>query len=147
MNRGQQLSLIGAIGLLVGAMLPWATIQSALLGLSVSKAGYEGDGVFTGAIGLLLLIGAVVSKGKPGKRYSVATALLALVAFLILAFDLSNVSSAVTDAGEGLLASVGPGIYVSIVGAILALVGGLQVVPQLPQPAQPPASHQPPSSA
>jgi len=145
MNRGQQLSLLGGIALVVGALLPWATINSPLLGLSVSKAGYEGDGMLTGAIGLLFLIGSVVSKGKPGKHYSVVTAILAVIAGLILMFDFSNVSGMVSNAGEGLLASMGPGIYVSIIGAVLAVVGGLQKLPEIQQPTQPPAVPQPPA--
>jgi hypothetical protein len=144
MNRGQQLTLFGAFGLLVGAFLPWATIASPLLGLSLSKAGYEGDGLFTGGVGLLLLLGSVISKGKPGRLYSIAGVVFSVLAGAILFMDLSSVRGVVSDVGEDVIASVGPGVYVSIVGALLALVGGLQRVPS--PPAQPSTSMQGPAS-
>lgn len=128
MNRGQTLCLIGGISLLFGALLPWATVRSLTLGLSLSKAGYEGDGIITGGFGLLLLIGAVVSKGKPGKTYSVVATILATLAGLASFSALTGVSGFSTG-DKGLVASVGPGILLSLAGAVIALVGGLQTVP------------------
>jgi hypothetical protein len=132
MNRGQQLTLFGGLGLVIGALLPWAKIASPLLGMTVNKSGYEGDGLFTGGLGLLLFISAMVSKGKPGKTYSIVGALLSIIAGIALIVDLTGVNTAVADIGEGIIASVGIGIYVSIIGAILAIIGGLQKITSAP---------------
>ena len=128
MNKPQQVTLVGAIGLVIGAVLPWAKIAS-IFG-EITKAGYEGDGIFTGIIGGVLILGALLSKGKPGKRYSVASSLVAGIAGLIALFDLINVSSAISDLGsEGIvMASVGAGLYITLLAALIAVVGGLQVV-------------------
>jgi hypothetical protein len=134
MNRGQQLTMLGAIGLIIGALLPWASISS-IFG-KISKAGYEGDGVITGAIGLLLLIGSLLNKGKSGKRYSIASAVFAIGAGIIGISDLMNINSAVADISSDslVLASTGPGVYITIIGAVLALVGGLQKMPDEAEP-------------
>lgn len=134
MNRGQQLTLWGGICLVAGALLPWANLTSAFLGMSVSKAGYEGDGLFTGAIGLILLISAILAKGKSGKAYSIAATVFAVIAGLILISDLTGINTLVSNTESGIMASVGVGIYVSIIGAVLATIGGLQKVPSLPEP-------------
>jgi tetratricopeptide (TPR) repeat protein len=129
MNRGQILTLLGAIGLLAGAVLPWISFTS-MFG-TVSKAGYEGDGILTGGIGLPLLLIALLVKGNPGHSYSILGVIFALIAGVIAFWDLSNVSSRVAEinADMSFLASVGPGLYITVIGAILAFVGGLQQVP------------------
>lgn len=120
---------IGAAALIGGALLPWVTASAGIF--SLSKAGYEGDGIFTGAIGVILLLGALLGKGKPGARFSVAGAILAVIAGLIGAYDLLNVSAKVAEISAGsVAASVGAGLYVTLLGAILGLVGGLQSVPE-----------------
>lgn len=146
MNRGQLLCLLGGVSLLFGALLPWATLQSLTLGLSRSLAGYEGEGVLTGGLGLLLLIGAIVSKGKPGKTYSIVAVILALIAGLDTFSVLRNLSEYFV---KGFVALAGPGIYLSLAGAVIALVGGLQTVPAIPAAIQSPTQIQqsaPPSS-
>jgi len=144
MNRGQMLCLLGGVSLLFGALLPWATLQSLTLGLSISRAGYEGDGIITGGLGLLLLIGAIVSKGKPGKPYSVVARILALIAGVISFGALMGISGFSTG-DKGLVASVGPGILLSLAGAVIALVGGWQTVPAIPASMQAPTQGQPPA--
>ena len=134
MNRGQQLTMIGAIGLLLGALLPWASIASIFGQTSI--AGYEGDGVITGAIGLLLLIGSLLNKGKSGKRYSITSTVFAIIAGLIGISNLSNINSIVADISSDslVLVSTGSGLYVTILGAVLAMIGGLQKLPDESEP-------------
>ncbi len=130
MHKGQQLTLLGAVGLVLGALLPWVK-ATTVLG-SISKAGYEGDGLMTGAIGLILLIGALLNKGKAGKRYSVASSIFSVIVLFIAGFDYLNVASAVGDIQDvpGVVdASVGAGLYLTLLAAFLVLVGGWQRVP------------------
>ena len=130
MHKGQQLTLLGAIGLVLGALLPWVK-ATTVLG-SISKAGYEGDGLITGAIGLILLIGTLLNKGKAGKRYSVASSIFGVIVLVIVGFDYLNVAGAVSDVQDmpGVVdASVGAGLYLTLLAAFLVLVGGWQRVP------------------
>jgi tetratricopeptide (TPR) repeat protein len=138
MNRGQILTLLGAIGLLAGAVLPWISFTS-IFG-TVSKAGYEGAGVFTGGIGLLLLLIALLVKGNPGHSYSIVGVIFALIAGVTAFWDLSSVSSRVAEinADMSFFASVGPGLYITAIGAVLAFVGGLQQVPAQAGPSSSP---------
>jgi hypothetical protein len=130
MHKGQQVILIGAICLIVGTLLPWASVAS-VLGITISKAGYEGDGLISGGIGVLLLLSALLSKGKPGKMYSPAASVFALVAGVVAILDIINVSQVITrtSADSTVIASVGSGLYVTLLGALLGFVGGLVQVP------------------
>ena len=72
-----------------------------------------------------------MSKGTPGKRYSIASAIFAIIAGLIGISDLLNVNSIVADISSDslMIASTGPGLYITILGAVLSVVGGLQKLP------------------
>ncbi len=120
-------TLIGAAGLLLGMLLPWATITAPFVG-TVTVAGYQGDGVITGGIGLLLLIGALVYKGKSGKMYSIASALLGLAAAAVAAPKIVTVGSALAGQSS-VIGGVGVGVYVTVIGGVIALVGGLMRMP------------------
>ena len=136
MNKAQTLALLGALGLGIGTFLPWATIRSALGSVSVS--GYDRDGMFTGGIGVVILLIAVLHKGKPGALYSVICSLFAIVSGLILFYDLTNVKTAIENVdSQYLSASIGPGLYVSLIGALFALIGGLVRLPSVPNPTEP----------
>jgi len=126
MHTARAAVLLGALGLIIGAFLPWVTVTAALVG-TINKAGIEGDGTITAGIGLLLLIGALATKGKPGKVYSLASAIFALIALFGVIYTWSNVSSTVADLNDNALAmaSVGAGLYLSVPSAIVAAVGGL----------------------
>jgi len=128
MNRGQSLCLAGGVALLFGAFLPWATVQSLVLGVSRSMAGYQGDSIVAGGIGLAILLVSLLAKGTAGKRYSVAAVILALVAGFVVAIYLPAAANA-TKPGSAIVVTSGPGLYLSLIGCVLALVGGMQVVP------------------
>lgn len=131
MHKAQQLTLLGASGLVVGALLPWVKVTT-LFG-TLTKAGYEGDGLITGAIGVLLLVGALLHRGKPGQRYSVASAIFGMLVAAVVLFDYTNVASAIADTVDtpGVVdAAVGPGLYLTAVAALLVVVGGWHRVPE-----------------
>jgi hypothetical protein len=138
MNRGQLLTLLGGIGLILGAALPWATLTSYYFRVTTSKAGFEGDGMITGAIGVILILFAILEKGKTGKLYSVAVIIFAILAELVVFYDLPRVLSFISSAKSDYKASVGVGIYITIIGAILAVAGGFQRVPGDPAEVRPP---------
>jgi hypothetical protein len=131
MNKGQLIMLIGALGLIVASFLPWISV-SALYGdasgVDESIAiGWEGDGYFTGGIGLILLLGVFTSKGNPGKRYSIAGAIFGLLACFMIFTDFLAIAKKEPDVG--ILASTDIGLYLTLLGGIIAIVGGLQMTP------------------
>ncbi len=145
MHPGRHVLFLAAAGLIAGALLPWVKITSLFGELSV--AGYEGDGLLTGGIGLLLLLTALLTAGRAGRRYSPAAAALGALALAVALWDLFRVQDAIAqNQVEGLMrAAVGAGLYLTLAAAALALVGGLQRLPEEPT-ASPPESSAPASS-
>lgn len=131
MNQGRQITLLGATALVIGALLPWVTATSIFGSISIN--GYEGDGIITGGIGLLILISALLTKGKAGKRYSVAGTIFGAIVALLVFWEISNVNLAAENA-DYVRASVGSGLYLSMIGAILVVIGGLQRLSPEPTP-------------
>lgn len=115
--------LIGSMLLIIGALLPWAKMTTAFG--TMSLAGYEGDGIISGGIGVLLLIGGLLSKGKLNKPYSIAGAIFGCIAGLVVIPKIFSIGSFTSDIAY---TSAGAGIYVSILGVILVIVGGLKKV-------------------
>ena len=91
------------------------------------EIGWEDNGFITGGIGLILLLVGMFWKGKIGKRYSIPGAILAALAVLVvIGCFIESLRSIL------LLVSLRPrdaGIYVTLIGALLALVGALYRTP------------------
>ena len=131
MNKGQLIMLIGALSLIIASFLPWISV-SALYGNASGVGekiaiGWEGDGYFTGGIGLILLIGTFTSKGNPGKRYSIAGAIFGLLACVAIFTEFLAIAKIGPEAG--ILASTDIGLYLALMGGIFAIIGGLQMTP------------------
>lgn len=126
-GRGRLLVGLGGLVLIIGAMLPWATLTAPFVG-TVSIAGYQGDGLISGGAGLLLLLIAAFSKGKSGGFYSIIASIIGIIAGIIVFPKLLTIGSVVADFEIG-IASIGPGIYSSLIGSIIAVIGGLLRVP------------------
>ena len=126
-SNGRLLFGLGALGLIIGALLPWVKMSAPLVG-TLTLSGIEGDGMITGGIGLILLIGAALSKGKAEKRYSIVGAIFGLIAGLIIFPKPFTIGAAIVDTSDVVSASIGSGIYLSIIGVVLVIIGGLQRV-------------------
>ena len=123
-NAARTLILLGGLALIVGAFLPWASISAPFVG-SLSLSGYQGDGIISGAIGLILFVVALISRKGPGKIAALLTLLLGVLAGMIVIpklFDFAGISADY----EVSLISVGSGIYVSIIGALLVVIGAIR---------------------
>lgn len=128
MKRGKLMTLIGSIVLIIGAFLPWISVASlfgktgpAYEGIAI---GWEGDGVITGGIGLLLLLGAMLFKGSSGKKYAILRVVLALVVGAVVFLDFLRIAELQPE--SGIIAATGFGLYVTLLGALFAVIGGLQ---------------------
>ena len=130
-NKGRRRVVFGSILLLIAVFLPWGKVSSFLGTIKI--AGYQGRGLLAAGVGLVLLIGGLVTKGKPGKRYSVAGAILAILAGLSTLWAWSRVILAWADSAEGISVSGGLGIWVAALGALIAFIGGLTKVPAEPE--------------
>ena len=134
MKRRQQFLLLGGIGLLIGAILPWSTYTAPPFDYSINSAGYEGAGIITGGIGLLFIIGLMIQKGKHEKSYFIAGSILAILAGVLLLFNLADVMySSVEYTESGASTGVGSGLCLSLVGAMLIFIGGTLKVPAFPE--------------
>jgi hypothetical protein len=111
----------------VGTFLPWISATGPF-GISISRTGIEGDGKLVA--GLALVCAAVAGFAQLGRP---ATFTVGLVIFGLSVGELglviwigSNLSNAISSlpSGTSILASLGPGLYMSAIGAVIAGVGG-----------------------
>ena len=125
MKKSQLIILIGSCALLLGAFLPWISVPILFGKTGPSyegiEIGWEGDGFVTGGIGLLLLLGVLVSKGRVGKRLLLVGIILASLAGWIVFQDFLRIAE--IDPAAGLFAATDVGLYVTLVGALVTFVG------------------------
>lgn len=122
--KPKYVALVGGIVMIVGSLLPWVSVSS-MFG-TINKNGIEGDGIFTLICGVAVILASIVAKEKPGKPSSVLAVLFGLFGGILAVFTLANVGEATrTISGESVFAAVGIGIYVTLIGAVVAIVGGL----------------------
>lgn len=130
MNRPKLLTLLGSLGLLIGAFLPWTSMNSEYWKVSSTHAGIEGDGLITAAIGVMLLLVALFVKGKAGTMYSYFVIILSIIAGFALFVNSSNyLHMNDTIYGKAAVYSLGFGMYLSFISALLAFIGGASRVP------------------
>lgn len=129
------LAVLGALGLLLGAVMPWATITAPLVG-TVTIPGYRGDGILTGGLGLVLLLAVMAVQGKPGERYSPLIAIFGALALVLTVPKISSIGGVDTP---GAFSEIGIGLWISIIGGVLVAVGGFSKMPGTPVAAPPAA--------
>jgi hypothetical protein len=128
MHPSRALVIIGGLILCIGARLPWISVP-ALFNVSHGdllegiEVGWEDNGIITGGIGLILLLIGLLHKGKAGTRYSVPGLSLAAYASFVVVGCFMRVLE--INPSAGFFAGTDVGIYVTLLGAILALVGAM----------------------
>jgi hypothetical protein len=136
------LTLLGSGLAAIGSILPWVIVVAPFVG-SVSVTGVQGDGLFTLILGVLGVVLGVVRLVRPGIPAPVqrASLPLGLIIAIIGIVDLARfASTAGRLAGVPFATvSIGPGIPVLLVGAAVAMVGGI-VVSRNPVPRVPPGA-------
>jgi hypothetical protein len=124
------LAAVGGLLVGVGSFLPWATITSPFIG-DLTVAGTAADGKITLVIGVAILIVAALRLLRPSTPALVQrlTILFGLIVVAVGIMDVINVSSVSTEVGGQDVAtvSVGFGLWVVILGGLLAIVGGIVV--------------------
>ena len=127
MQTNRMLVLIGGLILILGSRLPWMSVP-VLFGVEgptfeAIEIGWEGDGLITGGIGLILLLLGIFWRGRIERRYSIPGAILAALAVLVVIADFNRILEIDPDAG--FFAATDVGIYVTLMGPLLALAGAL----------------------
>lgn len=119
--------LVGAALLVIGALLPWATISGPFFNFSAN--GVEGDGVFTLVAGLV--VAAIITLGKARRGAAVASLIIGGLAGMLTVFTMANVSNAIDEAEAtefAGVASVGVGLWLTGVAAVVVLVGSIAAI-------------------
>jgi hypothetical protein len=116
----RQLIALGGFALVVvGSLMPWVSVTT-IFG-SVDVAGTNGDGVL--AIGLALF-GAVGVLLGATRGWRLVSSIAGVAAAALVAYNWANVHSrASTVASDYVVADVGTGIYLCLIGAVVAVAG------------------------
>lgn len=119
--RAKNMVIFGGLGMVVGAVLPWGTTTAGYSQLSIF--GFEGYGVISGAIGLVLVLVGLARKPNPDKSFFPLGGLLSLIAGYIVISTMFNIGSIGNDMFG--IAQIGSGLYVSVVSVFLGLFGSI----------------------
>jgi len=99
---------------IVGSVMPWATVKSVFGEINVS--GTDGDGVLTLVGGVVVLVLVLAQK-------YLASLIVATVTAAVLIYDYLNITRSLDlDDNEFASASVGWGIQLATIGAVVAVI-------------------------
>lgn len=122
-------TLVGSGCAIGGSFLPWIEATDPSTGITLTKAGI--DGHYAMVVDLMALIAAAIAGFVLFRRAaSIAAAfgivLLAIAQLGLVVFVGSNLSRGVVQLKEaGAVASLGYGLYLTALGALIALIGGI----------------------
>lgn len=127
-HNGNLLAGLGALGLIIGSLLPWGQVSS-ILG-TIQQSGSSGDGIIFMFLGIGIGLIALLYKGWINRSYSIWLSIVGIIAFFYSLMDLVSVSKAVSDSSDAYItASVGPGLYLVVASTILVIFAGFSKVP------------------
>ena len=121
---------VGSIFVFIGALLPWVTATVPLIG-SLSVSGMEGDGKYTLAAGVVAFMAVIWTHFQRHLGGSILAALLGGAVAGRMLWAIADFESLTNDPELALLASLGAGIYVGLLGGIALVAGGLWSVYQV----------------
>lgn len=124
----------GVVLIALGSFLPWASVT--VFGAEVTVDGMDGDGPITlfGAfvVGALMLAAHLQ---RPSKAKVITSLVFAALVTLVAVVDIVDVQSRVADVegdiGLDVEASIGIGLWVVLLGGIVATVGTALTLPKL----------------
>lgn len=134
---GAVLLLVGSALLIVGSFLNWLSVDAPSLssfGLDLSFNGFGGEGetkdgpVFVFLAVVLAAFGITLLAARKVLAVAILSVIAAVLALLAAAIDVADVRDAVDDLkalDPTFEATMGPGLWVVLAGAIVALAGGI----------------------
>jgi hypothetical protein len=127
MNKGRILVLVGSLVLTIGGFLPWISVPNlfSLSGPSYVgiEVGWEGDGFLTSSVGLILILGELLFGGVSRRWFTLTGVVLAALAASVVFLDFRRILEIAPEAG--FYAATDVGIYVTLGGVLLVLIGCL----------------------
>jgi hypothetical protein len=129
-------TLVGCSCAIAGSFLPWIEATDPASGTTFTRAGIEGH--YAMLVDLLALIAAVIGgfvilRRIGGAGLSLTLTMLAMAQLGLVIFVASNLSLGVVQLqAAGATAGLGLGIYLTGLGAVIALAGGILVWRKLP---------------
>jgi hypothetical protein len=112
---------LSAVAVVIGAFMPWVT-----LGL-LHASGTDGDGVITLILAILagVLILVTANNVRPGLAFVVI--IFGVLVTAVAGYDMANIQDKIHSSGNAFVssASVGSGLYVTLLGGIGLAVGGV----------------------
>lgn len=116
-SKSNMIVVIASALVVIGAFLTWATVSG--FGQSESATGLDEDGTITLIIGIATIGAALFLKGR---NRMIAVLIGGALVTLIAVIDVVDVMTAADDF-EGLEASVGIGLWLTLLGGIGILAG------------------------
>jgi hypothetical protein len=116
--------LSGGFLMMIGAFFPWGKVDTLLR--DVSLLGIRGVGVVTLALGVVIMVLSLLGKEKSEQRASITGALLGVVGGAIALYVFANPTIAAPQALPDAVLAVGIGWWLTLLGALLAIIGGLR---------------------
>jgi hypothetical protein len=120
-RAGHLVGIAGCAAVVVGSLGPWATLATAIGDVSI--AGTSGDGALT-------IVAALVAAGGFATSFWWMRWLGALTALIVGAYDWRHLRSRIADVNastDAARASVGWGLWVVVIGALVATVAAFAV--------------------
>jgi hypothetical protein len=114
---------VGAGLLIFGSFLPW--VKASVAFITFEKNGMDGDGAFTLILGIAAVLVFSLVRGTAGRVLTLVAGLLAAAVTFYDIVDVQRLAGEVTS-GAGSIsvdASVGIGLWVCAIGALVVLVG------------------------
>jgi hypothetical protein len=122
-------TVVGGGCAIAGSILPWIEATDPASGIILTKAGI--DGHYAMVVDLMALIGAAIGGFVVSRRSASAAVVLAIVVLALAQLGLvifvgSNLWRGVVQLQEvGAVASLGFGLYLTALGAVIELMGGI----------------------
>lgn len=123
--NAKTLMTIGSILMIFSLFTPIGTVSAGFLSRSMS--GYESDLVFSGILGIVLLLIGLTHKGTAGKRYAPLAAILGGIAMFNV-FSLFIRLAGLTVSNTASM-SIGMALPICGLGALLTFVASLTTLP------------------
>jgi hypothetical protein len=126
------LLVLCGLGSVVGAYLPWASVSASFID-PVNKAGIDGDGRITLALGVLVGLLGLVAVLRPRDRWPCGLALVGAAVIVIIALvnmaDLRSVTGPLTPEARAMVdTSIGVGLWLTLVAGLAGVAGGVLFV-------------------
>jgi peptidoglycan/LPS O-acetylase OafA/YrhL len=128
MKGVRRIALFGSIAIIAGALLPAIVLR--LFEGNDPHAEYQGSGYIPGVLGFIILAAVLLTKGKPGKRYSIVLGIVSLLAMLFM-FAILNTLLADEHTFEG------AGVFVSCMGCLVSMISSFRKMSQDDESSQP----------